>query len=70
MDELGKLMPQLKSFIVENKIVILHKLRLLTFQTEILHYPRFKNLSKNWEKYILHREELNYKHIKNSVNFW
>ena len=54
MDELGKLMPQLKSFIVENKIVILHKLRLLTFQTEILHYPRFKNLSKNWEKYILH----------------
>ena len=54
MDELGKLMPQLKSFIVENKIVILHKLRLLTFQTEILHYSRFKNLSKNWEKYILH----------------
>ena len=34
---------------------------------EILYYLKFKNLSKNCEKYVFHWEELNFKHVGNSV---
>ena len=30
---------------------------------EILHYLRFKNLSKNWEKYVLNWEKWNFEQI-------
>ena len=40
---------------------------------EIFHYFKFKNLSKNWWKYVFHREKLNFETIGNSVHtaeFW
>ena len=35
---------------------------------EIIHYLKFKNLSKNWKKYVLHWEKCNFEHIGNSVH--
>ena len=35
---------------------------------EIIHYLKFKNLSKNWEKYFLQWEIYNFEHIGNSVH--
>ena len=40
----------------------------LNIKNEILHYLKFNNLSKNEEKYDLHREELNFEHIWDSVH--
>ena len=36
--------------------------------SKILHYLKFKNLLKNWEKPVFHWEELNFEHIRNSVH--
>ena len=35
---------------------------------EIFNYLQFKNLSKNWEKYIFQWEKLNFEHLANSVH--
>ena len=58
------------SFTVENN---LHKIRLFTFETkhvknEIFHYMQFKNLSKNWKKYVFQWKKLNFEHIENSLH--
>ena len=34
---------------------------------DILHYLKFKNLSKKSEKYVFHREKWKFEHIGNSV---
>ena len=52
------------SFTVEDRIGNFHKTRLLKLKK---HYLKFKNSSKNWEKYIFHWKELNFEHIANSV---
>ena len=36
--------------------------------TDILHYLKFKNLSKKLEKYVFHREKWNFEHIGNSAH--
>ena len=36
--------------------------------TDILHYLKFKNLSKKLEKYVFHREKWNFEHTGNSVH--
>ena len=64
-----KLCPNL-NFNVENKIGNLHEIRLFKLRK---HYLKFKNSSKNWEKYIFHWQELNFEDIGNSVHitpFW
>ena len=35
---------------------------------EILHYLKFKNLSKTWAKYVFNWEELDFEHIGNSAH--
>ena len=33
----------------------------------IFHYLKFKNLLKNWEKYVFYPEKWNFEHIGSSV---
>ena len=33
----------------------------------IFHYHKFKNLSKNWKKYVFHWKKMNFEDIGNSV---
>ena len=35
---------------------------------EIIRYLKFKNLSKNWEKYVFQWKKCNFKQIDNSVH--
>ena len=48
----------------------LHKIKVLTFQTqhsEIFHYFKIKNLWKIWEEYVCHWEKWNFQLIGNSA---
>ena len=45
----------------------------VNIMNEIFQYLKFKNLTKNWEKYVLHWKKLYFEHIGNSVHteeFW
>ena len=52
-------------FTIENKIGTLHKIRLFKFNimNEIIHYLRYKSLSYNCEKSVIHLEKMNFEHI-------
>ena len=35
---------------------------------EAIYKLKFKNLTKNWERYVFHWEKCNFEHIANSVH--